>query len=53
MQIYAFIMIVFALISTLCAAFYACFGQPNGTGQIIDVIMEVCFAIDIVRNFFM
>jgi len=28
-QIYQFIMIIFALISTLCAAYYACFGPPE------------------------
>jgi len=27
-QIFVSIMIIFALISTLCAAFYACFGPP-------------------------
>lgn len=53
-QIYQFIMIIFALISTLCAAYYACFGPPEDeTMKVIDGIMEVCFLIDIVRNFFM
>ena len=53
-QIYAFILIIFALVSTLCAAFYACFGPPEDmTMQVIDVIMEVAFAIDIIRMFFM
>ena len=47
-------MIIFALISTLCAAFFACFGPSDAIGmQVIDGIMEVCFAIDIIRNFFM
>ena len=27
-QIWAFILIICALISTLCAAFFACFGEP-------------------------
>ena len=53
-QIYAFIMIIFALISCLCAAYYACFGPPSGLGlKILDATMEVCFGIDIVRNFLM
>jgi hypothetical protein len=47
-------MIIFALISTLCAAFYACFGRPTNDGMIVvDTIMEVCFGLDIIRNFFM
>ena len=47
-------MIIFALISTLCAAYYACFGPPeNQTMKFIDIVMEVFFGIDILRNFFM
>jgi len=47
-------MIIFALISTLLATFYACFGPPASTGsKVIDIVMEVCFGIDIIRNFFM
>ena len=54
MQIYAFILIIFALVSTLCAAFYACFGEPEDMSMyIVDVIMEVAFGIDIIRMFFM
>jgi len=53
-QIYAFIMIIFALLSTLCAAFYACFGQPEDmTMKVIDAVMEIAFCIDIIRMFFM
>lgn len=47
-------MIVFALISTLLATFYACFGPPETTfAKVIDIVMEVCFGIDIIRHFFM
>lgn len=53
-QIFLSIMIIFALISTLCAAYYACFGPPTSPGLVvIDFIMEICFAIDIIRNFLM
>ena len=53
-QAYGFIMIVFALISTLLATFYACFGPPETTfAKVVDIIMEVCFGIDIIRHFFM
>ena len=53
-QAYGFIMIVFALISTLLATFYACFGPPETTfAKVIDIVMEVCFGIDIIRHFFM
>ncbi len=45
--------ILFALISTLLAAYFACFGAPSESGLIIfDNIMEICFITDIVRNFF-
>ena len=48
------LMIIFAMISTLFAAFYACFSRPDTTATVvIDSVMEVCFALDIVRNFFM
>ena len=48
------LMIFFAMISTLFAAFYACFSRPDTTATVvIDSIMEICFALDIIRNFFM
>ena len=47
-------MICFALVSTLLATFYACFGPPESTfAKVVDIIMEVCFGIDIIRHFFM
>ena len=53
-QVYAAIMILFALISCLCAAYYACFGSPSSLGlKILDGGMEVCFGLDIIRNFLM
>jgi hypothetical protein len=53
-QIFESIMIFFALISTLLAAFYACFGPPaSQTMKTIDIVMEVAFCVDIIRNFFM
>jgi len=53
-QIYAFVLIIFALVSTLCAAFFACFGAPEDTTiKVIDLIMEISFGFDIIRMFFM
>lgn len=53
-QGYQAMMIIFALISTLCAAFFACFGPPEAIGmQVLDAIMEIAFLLDIIRCFFM
>ena len=53
-QIFVFILILFALVSTLCAAFYACFGPPeNEALKVFDYIMEAWFGLDILRNFLM
>ncbi len=50
---FVLMIILFALISTLLAAYFACFGAPSQSGVIIfDNIMEICFVTDIVRNFF-
>ena len=48
------LIIVFSALSTLFAAYFACFGEPEkGAVYTLDIVMEVCFCIDIVRNFFM
>ena len=53
-QIFVFILILFALVSTLCAAFYACFGPPEDASlKVFDMIMEAWFGLDILRNFLM
>ena len=45
---------IFSIISTLFAAYFACFGEPVVPFVVgLDNIMEICFALDIVRNFFM
>ena len=45
---------LFSLVSTIFAAYSACFGAPKAFGfKVFDSIMEVCFVIDLVRNFFM
>ena len=52
--IFILMIVFFSVISTLFAAYFACFGPPADDWIIvIDLIMEVCFALDIVRNFFM
>ena len=45
---------LFSLVSTIFAAYSACFGAPEAFGfKVFNSIMEVCFVIDLVRNFFM
>jgi len=45
---------IFSIISTLFAAYFSCFGEPVLPFVVIlDNIIEICFALDIVRNFFM
>lgn len=52
MAMFILLIILFALISTLLAAYFACFGPPESNGLILfDAIMEVCFITDIVRTF--
>lgn len=47
------IIIIFSLFSTLSAAYFACFGEPVDAGLIaFEMIMEICFLTDIMRNFF-
>lgn len=53
-QIFVFITVIFALISTLFSAYYACFGAPTGGfTRILDLVIEIFFALDIARNFLM
>ena len=54
MQMFAFMMILFSLCSSLFAAYFACFGEPEPGGVIysFDTVMEIAFIIDIVKNFF-
>jgi hypothetical protein len=52
--LFELLMTIFSILSTLFAAYFACFGEPSILFIIyLDNIMEVCFALDIVRNFFM
>ena len=52
--IFGFLIIIFAVISTILGAFFACFGEPENEALIIlDMVMEIFFALDIVRLFFM
>ena len=52
--IFGFLIIISAMISTTLGAYFACFGEPTDNFLIIlDMVMEILFAIDIIRNFFM
>lgn len=52
--VFALIIILSSLISTLWAAYFACFGPPKAEGvRVTDFILEVFFALDIIRNFLM
>ena len=51
--IFLVFIIIFSLLSTIFAAFFACFGKPAMEGVIIfETVMEICFITDLVRNFF-
>lgn len=53
-QIFVFIIILFSLVSTLLSAYYACFGHPEREfTKVLDLVMEIFFALDIARNFLM
>ena len=46
------LIILFSFISTLLAAYFACFGEPVTPGVIVfETVMEICFVTDILRNF--
>lgn len=50
---FGFILIILALFSTLLSAYYACFGAPENTVlSILDLVMEACFLLDMIRSFF-
>ena len=44
---------VFSAISSHLAAYYACFGTPQGFFLHFDQVMEIVFGINIVKNFFL
>ena len=54
MKIFAFLMIIFSMTSSILGALLACFGEPEPGSWILilDTIMEIAFIIDIVKNFF-
>ena len=49
------LIIIFSVFSTLFAAFFACFGEPEEGSTILklDTVMEVFFFVDLVKNFFL
>jgi len=47
------LIIIFSLVSTLLAAYFACFGSPSSESLVVfETVMEICFVTDIIRNFF-
>ena len=54
MKIFVFLMIIFSTTSSILAAYFACFGEPDeGSSLLIfDNIMEIAFIIDLCKNFF-
>lgn len=54
MSMFTLLMVLFSMLSSLFAAYFACFGEPT-TGSktyYLDMVMEVCFVVDILKNFF-
>ena len=53
-SMFLMLMVVFSLLSSLFAAFFACFGEPQIGDSVyyFDMFMEICFILDIFRNFF-
>lgn len=53
--IFTGVIIVFSGVSTIFGQYFACFEEPDTDSAlyIIDTFMEVCFMIDIVKNFFL
>lgn len=48
------LIIIFSVLSTHFAAFFACFGEPHNTFiKGLDLVMEIFFIMDIVKNLFM
>ena len=52
MATFTFIMVIFSMLSSMFAAYFACFGEPTGNLAILDIVMESCFVVDMVRSFF-
>ena len=54
MSMFTLLMVVFSMLSSLFAAYFACFGEPTSDSKTyyLDMVMEVCFLIDIFKNFF-
>ena len=53
-EVFQLLIILFSMLTTLFAAYFACFGEPESWGvYYFDMFMEICFIIDIVKNFFL
>lgn len=54
LKLFMIVITVFSVLSTLFAAYFACFGEPATPGiKAFEIVMEVFFALDIIRNFLM
>ena len=53
--IFITLIIIFSGFSTLFAAYSACFGEPVEGSTLFwcDTVMEMCFVLDIIKNFLM
>ena len=49
---WVFLLILCAMVSSMLAAYLACFGEATGTILIIDSVMEIMFIVEMVRTFF-
>lgn len=51
-QVFDIVIIVVSLITTIWAAYFACFGYfSNDTLFLAESLIEICFVLDIVLNF--
>ena len=51
-RVLEFLVVIFSAISSHLAAYYACFGEPEGLLLAFDQVMEVVFGMNIIKNFF-
>ena len=52
-NMFTLLIIVFAVMSIIMSAYYTCFGYRHGRHlRNLDIVMEVSFGLDILRNFF-
>ena len=54
-SLFSSLMVVLAGTSTVLGSYFACFGEPEVSSlpSMLDIVMESCFILDMVKNFFM